>query len=181
MEWNIKARSEVCQVTGRPFVEDEVFYTMLTETKEGLVRQDLCEAAWTERNDNIRPLSFWKSTFKATPPPEPETVDRTDAESELRRLVDSENESDRKVSFLLAAMLERKRILRAQDRLVVGGVRKVIYVHATTNETFVVEEPEIKLSELDQLKADLEASTSRIFARRDGEDAGAVVPASGSG
>lgn len=165
MDWKIKARSEVCQVTGKPFVEDEVVFTLLTETQEGLVRQDVCEAAWRERNENIRPLSFWKSLFKPAPPPEPEPVGRTDAEGELRRLIESETDSDRKVSFLLAAMLERKRILRVQDRLRVGGVRKVIYVHTETQETFVVEEPEIKLSELDQLRAELESSSSRIFAR----------------
>ncbi|MFQ3671275.1 MAG: hypothetical protein SNJ84_07435 [Verrucomicrobiia bacterium] len=167
MEWNIKARSDACQITGKPFAEDEVFYTILVETQEGLIRQDLCEEAWANRNENIRPLSFWKSVFKPTPPPEPETVDRTDAESELRRLVDSDNPSDRTVCFLLAAMLERKRILRIQDRLTVGGLNKVIYVHTGTQETFVVDEPDIKLTELDRLKADLDHSTSKIFARRE--------------
>ncbi|GAB4244796.1 MAG: hypothetical protein OHK005_09800 [Candidatus Methylacidiphilales bacterium] len=181
MEWNIKPRSEVCQETGRPFTEDEVVYTLLLDTAEGLVRQDLCEEAWKAHNENIRPLSFWKSAFKTAPPPEPETVDRTDAESELRRLLESEQEADQKVSFLLAAMLERKRILRVQDRLKVGGVKKVIYVHTGTQETFVVPEPEIKLTELDQLKAELEASTSRIFGRRDGEAGTALTMSSGMG
>lgn len=167
MEWNIKPRSEVCQVSGRPFTEDEIFYTTLTETKEGLERQDVCEEVWQQRNENIRPLCFWKSVFKATPPPEPEAVDRSDAESELRRLVESDNSHDRKVSFLLAAMLERKRILKVQDRVTLGGIKRVVYLHTQTQETFVIEEPEIRLSDLEQIRADLEMSSSKIFAKKE--------------
>lgn len=165
MEWKIKSRSDVCQETQRPFVEDEVFYTILTETPEGMERTDLSEEAWQARNENIRPLCFWKSVFKPVIAVQTEAVGKEDAESELRRLLESDQESDHKVCYLLALMLERKRVLKVRERVSVGGNKTVIYEHGKTQETFIVQEPDLKLDEIDALKAELAVSTSRIFSK----------------
>lgn len=165
MEWKIKSRSDVCQESQRPFVEDEIFYTFLTETSEGMERTDLCEEAWQNRNENIRPLCFWKSVFKPIVGTQTEAVGKEDAESELRRLLESEQSSDHKVCYLLALMLERKRILKVRERLSVGGNKTVIYEHSKTQETFIVQDPDLKLDEIDALKQELAISASRIFAK----------------
>jgi len=176
MDWKIKSRSGVCQGTLRPFVEDEVFYTYLTETPEGMERTDLSEKAWNDRNQNIRPLCFWKSVFKPVLIAENNELQKEDAESELRRLLESDQSSDSKVCYLLALMLERKRILKVRERLSVSGNKTVIYEHTKTQETFVVQEPDLKLDEIDALKAELAIGTSRIFSKPDDRPVEEAVP-----
>lgn len=166
MEWNIKARSEVCMATQRPFAEDESFYTYLVETPQGLERYDLSEEAWNARNDNVLPLCFWKSLFKPAPPAHTEAVAKEDAESELRRLIESSDPADHKVCYLLALMLERKRILKVRERVRLSGEKKVIYEHTKTQEPFIVPEIDVKLSDIDQLREELSSSTGHIFSKK---------------
>ena len=64
-EWPIKPRSECCNVTGRPFAAGEMFYTLLYREGDGFRREDLSEEAWTTRNENIQPFSFWKIEIRA--------------------------------------------------------------------------------------------------------------------
>ena len=163
-EWKIKMRSDSCTVTGKPFQEDEIFHTLLTQAKSGeLVRNDLCEQAWIEHNDNIRPLSVWKSKFKPLPPSQTDAVEKNDAESELRRLLDEGAHLSPKVCYLLALLLERKRVLRVKDRLKIDGNSTVVYEHADTQETFIVPEVELSLTDIEALQTEMKTS-SRIFA-----------------
>lgn len=163
-DWKIKMRSDCCTVTGKPFQEDEIFHTMLTQAKTGeLIRNDLCEQAWIERNDNIRPLSFWKSKFKPLPPTQTDAVGKHDAESELRRLLDEGAHQSPKVCYLLALLLERKRVLRVKDRLKIGDNSTVVYEHADTQETFIVPEVELSLTDIESLQTEMKSSSS-IFA-----------------
>jgi hypothetical protein len=163
MDWNIKSRSEVCQQTGRPFRDEELFYTVLNDTVEGIVRLDLSEEAWPDFQHSNDELSFWKSQFKASAPAAAEAVGKEDAESELRRLLAEPNAADAKVCFLLALLLERKRILKARERYSRDGVKHVLYEHMGTQETFIVPEVEFKLADLDLLREELNRQNSRIF------------------
>jgi hypothetical protein len=50
--WNIKARAEACDATGRPFTEGEIFHTALFVNGDGFSSSDLCEKAWKARSLN---------------------------------------------------------------------------------------------------------------------------------
>lgn len=163
MEWNIKARSEICQLTGKPFQDEEWFYTVLNDTIEGVQRQDLSAEAWEGFSHSVDELSFWKAQFKAAPAAASEAVGKEDAESELRRLLAEPKAADAKVCFLLALLLERKRILKARERYSKDGQKVVVYEHMGTQEMFLVPEVEFKLSELDGLREELSSQNSRIF------------------
>lgn len=164
MDWEIKARSETCSVTGRAFAEDEEFYTLLFERIEGYERQDLCVDAWQQRQSDDVPVSFWKSVFKPAPPQEAEAVSKDDAEAELRRLMENRQPGDTKLCYLLALMLERKRVLKARERVSgADGSKLVIYEHALTQETLMIPEVDFKLSELDALRDELSSGISHIF------------------
>ena len=67
-EWAIKHRADFCAATQRPFVPGEHFYTLLYHGADGYRREDLSEEAWQNRNENIRPFSFWKSRYEPLPP-----------------------------------------------------------------------------------------------------------------
>jgi hypothetical protein len=164
IEWNIQSRSEVCQATGRPFSDKEEFYTLLYESPEGHERMDLCQEAFEKRDQDRVPLSFWKSEFEPAPPPEAEAVDKNDAESELRRLISGRDPSQAKLCYLLALLLERKRILKAREKVVTAEGRLIVYEHSGTQESFVVPEVQFKLSELDALRTEVTGGASRIFA-----------------
>jgi len=163
MEWNIKSRSESCQVTGKLFGDEEWFYTVLNDKIEGVQRQDCSTEAWEQFQHSPDELSFWRSQFKASPPAAAEAVGKEDAESELRRLLSEPKAADVKVCFLLALLLERKRILKARERYARDGQKYVLYEHMGTQETFIVPEVEFKLADLDSLREELNSQNSRIF------------------
>lgn len=147
-DWNIKSRSEVCEITGRPFVEGEAFHTALIMDGEGFRRIDLCEEAWKARLEDAtaEPLfSSWRSKFEPPAPPTPEPLPRDDVEGMLRRLMESQDPAHTNTRYLLAVMLERKRILRPQSSPDKGTL---IYERAGTGETFIIADPNLSLSDL---------------------------------
>ncbi len=110
-EWAIKHRADSCAVTQRPFVPGEYFYTLLYHGADGYRREDLSEEAWQTRNENIRPFSFWKSRYEPLPPKPAEPVPKESAEQLFRRLMASDS-PPANACYVLAAMLERKRVLK---------------------------------------------------------------------
>lgn len=144
-EWEIKSRAHVCAKTGREFAEGESFYTLLYRDGEGFRREDLSEEAWGERNENIQPFSFWRSKYEPPAPPPPEPLPKDDAESLLRRMIEEQNPEYAKASYILALMLERKRVLRpieSQDDDL------LVYERAGTGETFVIKNPNLSLDQI---------------------------------
>ncbi|MFZ5807103.1 MAG: hypothetical protein ACOY3I_07850 [Verrucomicrobiota bacterium] len=162
MEWNIKERAEQCAVTNKPFEEGEIFYTILFQEAGKLVRQDLCSSAWEQRKTDQPPVSFWRSAFKPTPI-EPEPIEHNSAEAELRRLLLENSHNNEKLPYLLALLLERKKIFHERERATLNDKKVVIYEHVETQETFVVPRVDIKLDEINALQQELKNS-SPIFA-----------------
>ena len=90
----------------------EQFYTLLFREGEGFRREDLSEEAWTQRNENIRPFSFWKTRYEPPPAAPPEPLPKENAEDILRRLLAENNPRHANACYVLAVMLERKRVLK---------------------------------------------------------------------
>jgi hypothetical protein len=151
-EWAITHRADACAVTRRPFAPGEYFYTLLYHGANGYRREDLSEEAWRNRNENIQPFSFWKSRYEPAPPKPPEPLPRESAEQLFRRLIASEDPPPN-ACYVLAAMLERKRLLKqvkteSQD----SGKRVLIYEQPTTGDVFVVPDPQLRLNELETVQ-----------------------------
>lgn len=161
-EWNIKTRSEACHATGKPFVEGEIFYTALFHDGDGFRRIDLSEEGWNAlaSDPSAEPFfSSWRSRFEAPPPPAPETLRRDDAEGMLRQLMESQDPAHLKTRYLLAVMLERKRILRPQQSPDKGTL---VYEHATTGEIFIVSDPQLSLADLTSVQEEVSALLSGL-------------------
>jgi len=151
-EWAIKHRADVCAVTQRRFVPGEYFYTLLYHDTNGYRREDLSEEAWEKRNENIRPFSFWKSRYEPLPPKPAEPVPKENAEQLFRRLMGSNN-SPANACYVLAAMLERKRVLKqVKTESRNGGRRVLIYEQGITGDAFVVPDPQLRLDELETVQ-----------------------------
>lgn len=150
-EWAIKHRSDVCSHTQRPFLEGEYFYTLLFRDADGFRREDLSEEAWQKRNDNIRPFSFWKTRYEPMPPEAPEPLARENAEQLFRRLTSSAN-PPANACYVLAAMLERKRVLKQMKTEQTNDGRVLIYEHRENGDVFIVRDPGLRLDELEDVQ-----------------------------
>ena len=150
-EWTIKHRADACAVTSRPFAPGEYFYTLLFHDAGSFRREDLSEDAWRNRNENIRPFSFWKTRYEPLPPPNPEPLGKETAEQLFRRLLTSEN-SPANACYVLAAMLERKRVLKQIKTEQTERGRVLIYEHGATGDVFIVPDPQLRLDELESVQ-----------------------------
>jgi hypothetical protein len=144
-DWDIKSRAHQCSKTGKEFEEGDFFYTLLFREADGFRREDLCEEAWAERNENIQPFSFWRSKYEPPTPPPPEALRKDDAESLLRNLLSDPTSGNANAAYILALMLERKKILVPVEST---DLELLVYNHASTGETFVVRNPGLTIEQI---------------------------------
>ena len=157
-EWSIQTRTDQCAVTGAPFQDGDYFYTLLFEDGEGLRREDISEAAWKERNENQQPYSFWRSKYEAPPPAAPEAIARHTAEDLLRRYMQEQSAQHTAARYLLAVMLERKKLLKeVEAKRTADGALTRIYEHTKTGEVFVVPDPQLRLDQIEEVRAEVSA------------------------
>ena len=147
-DWPIKHRADSCAVTERPFTDGEPFYTLLFRDGDGFRREDLSEEAWSTRNENIRPFSFWKTRYEPPPLAPPESLAKENAEELLRRLLAEKGEAKANACYVLAAMLERKRILKQVKTESDERGRVLIYEHAKSGDVFIVPDVQLRLDQL---------------------------------
>jgi hypothetical protein len=150
-EWAIKHRANACAVTHRPFAAGEYFYTLLFHDADGYRREDLSEEAWRNRNENIQPFSFWKSRYEPLSAAPVEPLPKENAEQLFRRLIASKN-PPANACYVLAAMLERKRVLKQIKTEETANRRVLIYEHAGTGDVFIVADPQLRLDELESVQ-----------------------------
>jgi len=150
-EWTIKHRADACAVTHRPFAPGEYFYTLLFHDADGYRREDLSEEAWRNRNENIQPFSFWRSRYEPPPAPPAEPLPKENAEQLFRRLIASKTPPEN-ACYVLAAMLERKRILKQIKTEEAANRRVLIYEHGGTGDVFIVQDPRLRLDELETVQ-----------------------------
>jgi len=134
-----------------------VFYTLLLRDGDGFTREDLCEEAWRERNENIRPFSFWRSKYEPPAPPPPEALPRDDAEGLLRRLVSENDPVYTNVRYILALMLERKRVLRPVES---QDDDMLVYEHMASGDTIVIVNPRLGLDQIPAVQREVSALLS---------------------
>jgi hypothetical protein len=147
-EWNIQARAARCAESGEPFAKGERVYSALYWRDGQHVRIDLNEASWRARNENIQPESAWQSEYVPPAPPPPEALKKDDAESLLRRLIAENAPSSRNARYILALMLERKKILRQLERQRNEGGSVLVYEHPASGDVWLIEDPGLRLGEL---------------------------------
>jgi len=151
-DWDIKGRSRVCIVSGKPFEDKSIIYSSLSHGPEGYVRQDISEECW-EQAAKDQLISFWKSIYHAPPPPTEEPLKKETVETLLRQFMSREDYSQLDVVFILVVMLERKRVLVERDvQRREDGTKIRIYEHKQTGEIFTVPDPELRLDQLAEVQ-----------------------------
>jgi hypothetical protein len=159
-DWNIQTRSRACQACGRGFADGERLHTLLFENRAGLERLDVCNRCWEEQHqhgasDRKGFVSHWQGVFILPPPAPPEPIRRDSAESLLRRLTELNDPCWHPAAFILAVMLERKRVLKTRDQRTHDSVRTLVYEMPRTGELFVVPDPGLRLDQLEHVQRDV--------------------------
>ena len=154
-DWPIKHRADACARTGRPFQPGEQFYTLLFREGDGFRREDLSEEAWSQRNENITPFSFWKMRYEPPPPEPPEPLGKESAEDILRRLLAGNDPAHINACYVLAVMLERKRVLKQIKTGKTDERPVLIYEHAKSGDVFIVPDVRLRLDELEHVQQEV--------------------------
>lgn len=147
-EWDIQERANACTTCNRPFADKQAYHTLLSFGPGGYARRDLCDQcnAGTTRDGVI---SYWQGEYKAPAPPPPEPIQKDTAETLLRKLVESADPGQAGPRYILAVMLERKRILKARNE---PGSEILVYEHARTGESFTLPDPHLRLDQLEEVQ-----------------------------
>ena len=156
-EWNIQSRAHACEACAKPFTDKQSYHTLLFDEKQDFRRMDICELCWaaqfsqgaTERKGFI---SYWQGTYEAPPPAPPDPIQKENAESILRKIIELQDEKYAAVAYILAVMLERKRLLKVKEQIVREDARVFIYEQPKTGDIFTVRDPNLQLGQLDQVQ-----------------------------
>jgi len=157
-EWNIQSRSHACEACEQPFSDQQVYHTLLFDNPPDLLRKDICEACWQKQTaaaDQQKGLiSRWQGTYQA-PPPVTEAIKKETAETLLKKLIELNDPRFIPAGFILAVMLERKRILKVKEQIVGDGKRTFIYEQPKTGDVFTVTDPDLHLNQLEEVQRDV--------------------------
>jgi hypothetical protein len=155
-EWSIQSRSERCTQTGDPFTDGQIFYTLLFDEKAGLRREDLSVDAFKARpEDAPKPAYFWRSKFEPPPPKAPEALGKQTAEDLLRAYMAEQSPQLTNARYILALMLERKRILKEVESRNADGQLTRIYEHSKTGEIFLIPDPQLRLDQVASIQMEV--------------------------
>lgn len=157
-EWNIQTRGHGCEACGKPFADKEPYHTLLVDEKTNFRRSDVCIACWqsqfADAHNRSGFISCWQGIFQA-PPPVTEAIQKDTAESLLRKLIEQNDPQHMPAGFILAVMLERKRILKVKEQIVRDGQRLFVYEQPKTGDVFTIADPNLRLDQLEQVQRDV--------------------------
>lgn len=166
IDWNIQKRSSQCVKCQKVFDDHETIHCFLNLSEREPVRKDLCRDCWEpfeQENEDVQYFSYWQTRYrKPVPVIKQDPVKRDLVEMMLKKYLQSENPAHRNLCYILAVMLERKKIIAHKDSSTEpDGTKILVYEHNKTGDTFVVADPQLKLGEIagvqHQVKAMLDA------------------------
>jgi hypothetical protein len=157
-EWNIQSRGHACAACQLAFSDKQVYHTLLLDGSPDLLRSDVCEPCWQQQTaDNANPkglISRWQGSYIA-PTPAVEAIQKETAETLLKKLIEQNDPRYIPAGFILAVMLERKRILKVKEQIYREGRRTFIYEQAKTGDVFTITDPDLHLNQLEQVQRDV--------------------------
>jgi len=161
-EWNIQSRAHTCAACGKSFADREAYHTLLFDEKAEFRRSDICQSCWqAQYSEGARErkgfISYWQGVYEAPPPRTEEPIQKENAESLLRKLIELNDPHYIPAGYILAVMLERKRLLKVKEQVVREGQRVFIYEQPSTGDVFTIIDPALQLNQLEQVQHDVAA------------------------
>jgi hypothetical protein len=157
-EWNIQSRAHACEACTQPFADKQPYRTILFEEKKELRRSDICEPC-AEKTGDARAragfISQWHGVYEAPPAQPVEAIQKETAETVLRKLIEQSEPRHAPAAYILAVMLERKRILKVKEQFHRDGQRIFVYEHPKSGDVFTIADPNLHLDQLEQVQHDV--------------------------
>jgi hypothetical protein len=158
-EWNIQSRAPACQACGQPFADQRPYHTLLFDERNDYRRLDVCPACWdAQYSQGARErkgfVSYWQGNYEA-PPPAGDAIHQDTAESLLRKLIEANDPQYAPAAYILAVMLERRRLLKVKEQLEPAGRRVFVYEQPGTGDLFTIADPNLRLDQLDAVQRDV--------------------------
>lgn len=159
-EWNIQSRAHACQACGKSFSDQQHYHTLLLDLKHEVQRRDVCEPCWKSGHnegagDRKGFISHWQGVYEAPPAAPPEAIQKENAETLLRKIMELNEPKYAAASYILAVMLERKRILKIKEQFKREGQRVFVYEQPRTGDIFTIPDPDLQLNQLEQVQRDV--------------------------
>ena len=160
IEWNIQSRAHSCQACHQHFADAEVFHTLLFDQKQTYERIDVCESCWAAQysqgaTDRKGFLSHWQGVYQAPAAAPAEAIQKETAETLLRKLIERKDPGHVGALFILAVMLERKRLFKVKAQMNQDGHRAFVYEQAKTGDLFTIPDPDLQLDQLEEVQRDV--------------------------
>ena len=161
IDWNIQSRSHGCQACQKAFEDKQPYHTLLFWEKSEYVRQDICDPCWQVQYgagsvDRKGFVSFWKGIYQAPiPVTHNDPIQKENAETLLRKLIELNDPKHGPACFILAVMLERKRVIKVKEQIKNEGTRVFIYEHPANGDIFTITDPNLQLNQLDEVQRDV--------------------------
>jgi len=155
-DWDIKPRGMECGACRVVFNDGQSYFTRLVFGQNGYERDDFCVPCWDATVKSQTRYSAWQGVYHV-PPVEPvRKVNKETAESLLRGLIEKNDPSRASAIYILSVMLERQRVfVERETRTADDGGRLIVYEHRKSKDTFVIRDPQLKLSEIDAVQHEI--------------------------
>jgi len=157
-DWNIQSRAHACETCETPFADRQPYHTVLFDAKQEFLRQDVCATCWQQKFAGAQSragfISHWQGVYEAPPPPT-DPIQKDTAESLLRKLIELNDPRYVPAGYILAVMLERKRLLKVKEQILNEGKRTFIYEMPKTGEVFTISDPALRLDQLEAVQRDV--------------------------
>jgi hypothetical protein len=156
-EWNIRTCADQCATCQKKFADRENLTSRLRFGPDGYLREDYCSACWpAQAAGSSAEVSAWSAAWLAPEKKNAEPLKKETAESLLRELMETDDPTRRNVIFILAVMLERRRILVEKEvQMQPDGLKIRVYEHKQTGESFVVPDPQLRLKEIETVQIEV--------------------------
>jgi hypothetical protein len=157
-EWNIQSRAHACEACTQPFADQQPYHTVLFEEAKELRRSDICEPCAKNAGDARARngfISHWNGIYEAPPAQPVDAIHKETAETVLRKLIEQNDPRFAPAAYILAVMLERKRILKIKEQFKRDGQRIFIYEQPKTGDIFAIADPNLHLNQLEQVQHDV--------------------------
>jgi len=157
-DWNLQSRASVCEACSQPFADKQVYHTLLFDAPPDLRRSDVCEPCWQKQSvgdtrNRAGFISHWQGIYKVPSVTDP--IRKETAETLLRKLIEQNDPRYAPAGYILAVMLERKRVLKVREQVVRDGKRVFIYEQPTTGDVFTIVDPSLRLDQLEAVQRDV--------------------------
>lgn len=153
--WEVRSRSTRCAATRAPFQEGDPIYSRLVRRVDGDLREDYSEAAWTSEL-KAQSLFHWKTKFRLPAPKKEAPFKEENAEEFLRELLEANDTGDTVTLYILALMLERRRILVDRGTQHDPEGRQIrIYEHKDNGETYFIVDPVLDIARIAEVQQEV--------------------------